>query len=43
LDALVMPEHVKSLSPIDDVRATAAYRRDAALTLVRRALQVCVS
>jgi CO/xanthine dehydrogenase FAD-binding subunit len=26
------------LSPIDDVRATAAYRRDAALTLVRRAL-----
>jgi CO/xanthine dehydrogenase FAD-binding subunit len=43
LDALVMPEHVKSLSPIDDVRATAAYRRDAALTLVRRALQMCVS
>ncbi len=26
------------LSPIDDVRATAAYRRDAALTLVRRAV-----
>jgi N-methylhydantoinase B len=26
------------LSPIDDVRGTAAYRRDAALTLVRRAL-----
>lgn len=26
------------LTPIDDVRATAAYRRDAALTLVRRAL-----
>ena len=43
LDALVMPEHVKSLSPIDDVRATAAYRSDAALTLVRRALQMCVS
>lgn len=30
------------LSPIDDVRATAAYRREAALTLVRRALaEVC--
>ncbi|HEV7258409.1 MAG TPA: FAD binding domain-containing protein [Bosea sp. (in: a-proteobacteria)] len=27
-----------SLSPIDDVRASAAYRRDAALVLVRRAL-----
>jgi CO/xanthine dehydrogenase FAD-binding subunit len=26
------------LSPIDDVRATAAYRRDAALTLARRAV-----
>ena len=24
--------------PIDDVRGTAAYRRDAALTLVRRAV-----
>src|SRR5207249_9446146 len=43
LDALVMPEHVKSLSPIDDVRATAAYRSDAALILVRRALQMCAS
>ncbi len=27
------------LTPIDDVRATAAYRRDAALVLVRRALE----
>jgi len=26
------------LSPIDDVRGTAAYRADAALTLVRRAI-----
>ncbi len=34
----VAPEHLASLSPIDDVRASAAYRRDAALTLVRRAL-----
>src|SRR5271155_1798911 len=31
-----------ALSPIDDVRATAAYRRDAALTLVRRAIETCV-
>jgi CO/xanthine dehydrogenase FAD-binding subunit len=33
--------HLARLSPIDDVRATAAYRRDAALTLVRRALEAC--
>ena len=31
-----------ALSPIDDVRATAAYRRDAALTLMRRAIDACV-
>lgn len=36
--ALVQPAHLAALTPIDDVRATAAYRRDAALTLVRRAL-----
>lgn len=35
---LVRPEHVSPLSPIDDVRASAAYRREAAQTLVRRAL-----
>jgi CO/xanthine dehydrogenase FAD-binding subunit len=34
--------HLRPLSPIDDVRATAAYRNDAALTLVRRALEACV-
>ena len=34
-------EHLESLSPIDDVRATAVYRREAALTLVRRALNLC--
>jgi len=32
--------HLDGLSPIDDVRASAAYRRDAALTLVRRALAI---
>jgi CO/xanthine dehydrogenase FAD-binding subunit len=37
--ALAQPEHLAPLSPIDDVRGTADYRREAALTLVRRALQ----
>ncbi|HEY0703890.1 MAG TPA: xanthine dehydrogenase family protein subunit M [Candidatus Acidoferrales bacterium] len=31
-----------ALSPIDDIRATGAYRRDASLTLVRRAVEACV-
>jgi CO/xanthine dehydrogenase FAD-binding subunit len=35
---LARPEHLASLSPIDDVRGTAAYRRDAALTIVTRAI-----
>lgn len=38
---LVRPAHFAALSPIDDVRATAAYRHDAAQTLVRRALAEC--
>jgi len=33
--------HLKDLSPIGDVRATAGYRLDAALRLVRRALDAC--
>lgn len=37
----VSAKHLAQLSPIDDVRATAGYRRDAALTLVRRALEAC--
>jgi CO/xanthine dehydrogenase FAD-binding subunit len=41
LGALATPEHLAMLSPISDVRASAAYRRDAALTLVRRALDAC--
>lgn len=36
--ALVEPADLAPLAPIDDVRGTAAYRRDAALTLVRRAV-----
>jgi CO/xanthine dehydrogenase FAD-binding subunit len=35
--------HLERLSPIDDVRATGTYRRDAALSLVRRALEICVT
>jgi CO/xanthine dehydrogenase FAD-binding subunit len=42
LGALALPEDLKPLSPIDDVRATATYRSDAALTLVQRALDACV-
>jgi CO/xanthine dehydrogenase FAD-binding subunit len=41
LSKLVRPEHIAHLTPIDDVRATAAYRRDAARTLVERALEDC--
>jgi CO/xanthine dehydrogenase FAD-binding subunit len=41
LGALARAEHLKDLSPIGDVRATAAYRRDAALRLVQRALDAC--
>lgn len=35
---LARAEHLAALAPIDDVRGSGAYRRDAALTLVRRAL-----
>ncbi len=38
LGAAVTATHLASLSPIDDVRGPASYRADAALTLVRRAL-----
>ena len=38
----VSADHLRPLSPIDDVRATAAYRNGAALTLVRRAIEACV-
>jgi CO/xanthine dehydrogenase FAD-binding subunit len=42
IGSLVGPQHLATLSPIDDLRATAEYRRDASVTLVRRALQACV-
>jgi CO/xanthine dehydrogenase FAD-binding subunit len=35
----VTPADLQPLSPIDDVRGTAAYRRDAALALVRRVIE----
>lgn len=38
LFACVRPEHLAPLSPIDDVRGSAAYRRDAVLVLLRRVL-----
>jgi CO/xanthine dehydrogenase FAD-binding subunit len=38
LPGLVRAEHLAGLTPIDDVRASAAYRMDAALTVVRRTL-----
>jgi len=42
LGRLVSPQHLAPLSPIDDVRATSAYRREASLVLIRRALDACV-
>src|SRR5690242_21630901 len=42
IGATVRPEHLAMLSPIDDVRATANYRSEAALTLVARALEACM-
>ena len=38
LAGLVTTDHLAPLSPIGDVRGSADYRRDAALTLVRRAI-----
>ena len=39
LARLVKPEHLAPLKPIDDVRASAEYREEAALIVVRRLLQ----
>ncbi len=38
----VTAAHLADLSPIDDVRAPAGYRREAALELVRRTLRGCL-
>jgi CO/xanthine dehydrogenase FAD-binding subunit len=37
----IRAQDLARLSPIDDVRATADYRRDAALTLLMRAIDAC--
>jgi CO/xanthine dehydrogenase FAD-binding subunit len=42
LGDLAATPDLAALSPADDVRATASYRRDAALTLVRRTIDACV-
>ena len=42
LARLLTADHVSALSPIGDVRGSADYRRDAALTLVRRAIEEVV-
>jgi len=39
LGGLVLPEHLARLTPIDDVRAGKAYRRNATLVLVRQVLE----
>jgi CO/xanthine dehydrogenase FAD-binding subunit len=38
----VKESHLSALTPIDDLRATAEYRRDSSVSLVRRALEACV-
>ena len=38
----ITEKELTGLTPIDDVRATAAYREDAVLTLIRRAVESCV-
>lgn len=38
LTSIVTEEHLAPLSPIDDIRATAAYRRDGAFVLIKRCL-----
>lgn len=35
-------DYLAELAPIDDIRATAAYRADASMTLVRRAIAECI-
>lgn len=43
ISRVVRPEHLAELTPIDDVRASGEYRRDASLTLVQRALEACTA
>ena len=41
LGRTIEAKDLEQLSPIDDIRASADYRRDAALTLLRRAIDAC--
>ena len=41
LSLLIEAEHLPEINPIDDIRATADYRREAALQLVRRTVRAC--
>jgi CO/xanthine dehydrogenase FAD-binding subunit len=43
LGAALRGEDFKALSPIDDIRAGAGYRHGAALTLTRRAAELCLN
>jgi CO/xanthine dehydrogenase FAD-binding subunit len=43
LGELIKTEDVAALTPIDDLRATGAYRSDAALTLIQRAIEACLA
>lgn len=42
IGAQVRREHLSPLAPIDDIRATANYRMDGAVTLISRALEECM-
>jgi CO/xanthine dehydrogenase FAD-binding subunit len=42
LRTIAKAEHVKGLTPLDDVRGSGSYRKDAALQLVREALLAAV-
>lgn len=39
---LIKPAHLDDLSPIDDIRGSAAYRKDAVATLILRALKAAL-
>jgi CO/xanthine dehydrogenase FAD-binding subunit len=40
---LLLPAHLAALTPLDDLRGSAAYRRQAALVLLRRALAAALA